>query len=240
MDSEAHVPISHTAAPCKASWPSAAACLSGYSAVVVPTPTPMHACRYDAFEMILELLRMQQLYPGLDPTQYGAKDERFRSFLYCGGEDLVSYGEQLQAQVEGQYPMTIADEAYGKGKATWARLYKTGMHHMLVRATAFAATAAANGNDKGTGNSTASGEGDAEAEVEGGEDSEGPPETRRLQQQKGGGLPVCSMSLWDPPNWRCSAYLGRESGPGKRPLRGGGAVCDSSRANVAKCPRLWP
>lgn len=208
----------------------------------------MPACRYDAFEMILELLRMQQLYPGLDPTQYGAKDERFRSFLYCGGKDLVSYGEQLQAQIEAQYPMTIADEAYGKGKATWARLYKTGMHHMLVRATAFAAAATNNGNDKGRSNGTASAEGvtDAEAEaevevgVEVGEDGEMASETRRLHQQRAGVLPVCSMSLWDPPNWRCSAYLGKESGPGKRPLRGGGAVCDSSRANVAQCPRLWP
>ena len=41
--------------------------------------------RYDAFEMVMEILRVKLLYPDLDPKQYAEKDEAFRRFVHCEG-----------------------------------------------------------------------------------------------------------------------------------------------------------
>ena len=39
--------------------------------------------RYDAFETVMEILRMKLQYPDLDPAKYAAKDEAFRRFMHC-------------------------------------------------------------------------------------------------------------------------------------------------------------
>ena len=41
--------------------------------------------RFDAFEMVMEILRVKLLYPDLDPKQYAEKDEAFRRFMHCEG-----------------------------------------------------------------------------------------------------------------------------------------------------------
>ncbi|GFR41320.1 hypothetical protein Agub_g2004 [Astrephomene gubernaculifera] len=39
--------------------------------------------RYDAFETLMEVLRMRRDYPGVDPSQYTALDKRFADFVNC-------------------------------------------------------------------------------------------------------------------------------------------------------------
>ncbi|GIL98165.1 hypothetical protein Vretimale_3596, partial [Volvox reticuliferus] len=63
--------------------------------------------RWDAFEFILEILRMQQTYPGLDPKKYAASDAQFRAFLNCGDDDgMAAYGEKLRKTQETWYSPT--------------------------------------------------------------------------------------------------------------------------------------
>ena len=59
-----------------------------------------NARRYDAFEMTLEVLRMQQQYPGADPAQYVQLDEQFRSFVQCGADDMQEYGRRMRKQYD--------------------------------------------------------------------------------------------------------------------------------------------
>ena len=52
--------------------------------------------RYDAYEMVMEILRVKLLYPDLDPKQYAEKDEDFRRFVHCeGGKGKRSVRRQL-------------------------------------------------------------------------------------------------------------------------------------------------
>eukprot|EP00198_Chlamydomonas_reinhardtii_P000528 XP_001689863.1 exostosin-like glycosyltransferase [Chlamydomonas reinhardtii] len=59
--------------------------------------------RWDAFETILEVLRMQQTYPGLDPARYADTDERFRTFINCGARSMREYGEAVRQAAAVEY-----------------------------------------------------------------------------------------------------------------------------------------
>ena len=47
--------------------------------------------RYDAFETVMEILRVKLKYPELAPEQYADKDEDFKRFMHCesGGEGII-------------------------------------------------------------------------------------------------------------------------------------------------------
>ncbi|KAG2423974.1 hypothetical protein HXX76_014913 [Chlamydomonas incerta] len=113
--------------------------------------------RWDAFEFTLEILRMQQAHPDLDPAQYAARDEQFRTFLYCGeaGEPhgrygMAAYGRKWRAAWRERYG--AASRAVGEAvgvpedaddEAGWKALYGRGGLEALKRAYGGGAVAAA-------------------------------------------------------------------------------------------------
>ncbi|KXZ55832.1 hypothetical protein GPECTOR_2g1383 [Gonium pectorale] len=78
--------------------------------------------RWDAFEMILEILRMRQEHPGVEPARYASVDERFRSFLHCGEPDMAAYGRKRRAQALERYPELPGLAPDGRA-VTWQDLY---------------------------------------------------------------------------------------------------------------------
>ncbi|KAG2434452.1 hypothetical protein HYH02_012282 [Chlamydomonas schloesseri] len=113
--------------------------------------------RWDAFEMTLEILRMQQTYPGLDPAQYAARDEQFRTFLHCGEASvpygrygMAEYGKKWRAAQQDKYGAAVT--AVGKSvgvpegaedESGWEALYGRGGLEALKRAYGDGAVAAA-------------------------------------------------------------------------------------------------
>ncbi|EFJ50986.1 acetylglucosaminyltransferase [Volvox carteri f. nagariensis] len=72
--------------------------------------------RWDAFEFIFEILRMQQTYPGLDPRRYADTDPQYRHFLHCGDPDgMEAYGRKLQEAHLERYPTASLPQVVGFG-----------------------------------------------------------------------------------------------------------------------------
>lgn len=51
--------------------------------------------RYDAFETVMEILRVKLLYPDLEPGRYVEKDEAFRRFMHCGRDEGARHASLL-------------------------------------------------------------------------------------------------------------------------------------------------
>ncbi|KAG2422747.1 hypothetical protein HXX76_015833 [Chlamydomonas incerta] len=105
--------------------------------------------RWDAFETILEVLRMQQTYPGLEPAQYAEADPRFRTFINCGAGSMREYGAAVRqaAAAERGGAAALVEKVYGKeglAEFSWDVVYNTGLD-LLLRA----AEAEVVGEDKG-------------------------------------------------------------------------------------------
>ncbi|KAG2486864.1 hypothetical protein HYH03_014547 [Edaphochlamys debaryana] len=96
--------------------------------------------RWDAFEMILEILRMQQTYPDLDPAQYAATDEAFRSFVNCGEADMGAFGAKARAAAAARYPQPLTMPGLPNGTAlAWEHLYEKsggGLSRLLTHTSA--------------------------------------------------------------------------------------------------------
>ncbi|KAG2491391.1 hypothetical protein HYH03_010182 [Edaphochlamys debaryana] len=77
---------------------------------------------WDAFEFTLQILRMQQTYPDLEPQDYARMDEQFRTFVNCGEQDMATYGRKLREAHRRMYP---AVPPFPDGtNVTWERLYE--------------------------------------------------------------------------------------------------------------------
>ncbi|KAG2491520.1 hypothetical protein HYH03_010096 [Edaphochlamys debaryana] len=80
--------------------------------------------RWDAFEFILEILRMQQSYPGLDPAKYAETDEQYRNFVNCGEVDMSAFGAKARAAAAARYPVPLAMPGLPNDTViTWEHLY---------------------------------------------------------------------------------------------------------------------
>lgn len=152
---------------------------------------PADLDRWDAFEFTLEILRMQQTYPDLDPAQYAARDEQFRAFLYCGEADapngrygMAAYGRKWRAAWQERYGAASAAVGESLGIPTdaddeegWKALYDRGGLEALKQTYGDGAVAAAvrqvaddeprrregrEGGSKGRGSERAHGEEDEE------------------------------------------------------------------------------
>jgi hypothetical protein len=60
--------------------PSSFASVSLPAHGTTPNPSPPPA---DAFETLMEILRMRRDYPGVEPEKYGLRDQRFADFIDC-------------------------------------------------------------------------------------------------------------------------------------------------------------
>lgn len=58
-----------------------------------------HAGKYDAFETILEILRVQQAHPGAKPEDYTRLDADFRRFVNCGADGDLGGEEGAPGEV---------------------------------------------------------------------------------------------------------------------------------------------
>ncbi|KXZ52297.1 hypothetical protein GPECTOR_10g929 [Gonium pectorale] len=132
--------------------------------------------RWDAFEFILEVLRMRVEHPGLDPARYASVDERFRSFVHCGDTDMAAYGRKARAAALARYP-TLPGLPPDDQDPTWEHLYANGDGLLpLLKRYAMRRRGKADGVGKGAGD-----------------------------EEQGLGRRLCSMSAWDPPPARCTA-----------------------------------
>ena len=64
--------------------------------------------RYDAFETVLEILRVKRLYPRLSPRKYAEKDDDFNKFMRC-----KSGGGAYQSRVGGRGSVIVANHVGG-------------------------------------------------------------------------------------------------------------------------------
>ncbi|GIL72456.1 hypothetical protein Vretimale_4167 [Volvox reticuliferus] len=74
--------------------------------------------RYDAFETLMEILRVRKAHPDVPPEKYQKVDERFRKFVKCELDDseevpLCTQGTELQ--VEGRKSCKDCRHKYGVG-----------------------------------------------------------------------------------------------------------------------------
>ncbi|KXZ55831.1 hypothetical protein GPECTOR_2g1382 [Gonium pectorale] len=165
--------------------------------------------RWDAFEMILEILRMRQEHPGVEPARYASVDERFRSFLHCGEPDMAAYGRKRRAQALERYPELPGLAPDGRA-VTWQDLYS---------AAPPANTTKPVGPDRNFKPLL-----DSYKKPRPGERPEPP-------------LPLCSLSAWDVRHLRCDShgFLSRA----RHGFAPGGAACNEHDGDLARCPRVW-
>ncbi|KAG2491598.1 hypothetical protein HYH03_010164 [Edaphochlamys debaryana] len=97
--------------------------------------------RWDAFEFILEILRMQQTYADLDPAKYAETDEQYRNFVNCGEVDMSAFGAKERAAAAARYPQPLAIPGLPNDTViTWEHLYAEngkGLSRLLAGAGLF-------------------------------------------------------------------------------------------------------
>ncbi|GLI67604.1 hypothetical protein VaNZ11_011846 [Volvox africanus] len=135
--------------------------------------------RWDAFETVMEILRMQQLYPGLDPGEYGNRDERFRLFMGCGHEHMADHGYAQRQAWKDRYPVPLEHVYSNQRSFGWDVMYEGGLAALIKRAGTKSEGLVRTGGAQG---------GDLE---------------REGVQERGGGLQLCSVSRWDVTTDRC-------------------------------------
>lgn len=177
--------------------------------------------RYDAFETIMEILRLKLAYPDASPSSYAALDVDYARFVNCGYDTFEGAGAvRRQASVSNAtYTSVLAAPGAPVGNTITTA---SSSSSSLTEVSAAASTAAG---------ST-------------------PPAAvsmfvtlHRNQLQKHG-LSMCSQSTFDDPYANCAycASAAKHFNPNTTQFKkifvaGGNSCC--SAPDLAQCPRLW-
>lgn len=203
-------------------------------------------CRYDAFETVMEILRMQQMYPGTPPQNYTALDRRFASFVACGYESIEDMGRRMRVGLGSAAAAALGgdDPAAGSISPDGDILNAGGWLGGLSASDGSSSSSSSSGGGGGSGGSSSSvGAGGARGDVstQGVVDKAWAPAGQKL----------CTQSYFDTDNtcFSCPAplFLPEGSGPGGdteasrllyQMYSPGGRTCCYAKS-LADCPRPW-